>query len=120
MTLDVAPIRVSVCQYGTDLGRSFISGPITTPAKILWAETVRLFIANEKIKLDPLVNQLVRFKLHELAETKEGIIRAFDEHGYWIEGGSLADYLQTTSPGAVVASTVRFVEHKRIQWIQKV
>ena len=40
----------------------------------------------ERIKLDPLVNQLVRFKLHELEETKEGMIRAFDEHGYWIEG----------------------------------
>jgi hypothetical protein len=34
---------------------------------------------------------LVRFKLHELSELKEGIIRAFDQQGYWIEGGSLAD-----------------------------
>lgn len=44
----------------------------------------------ESIKLDPLVNRLVRFKLHELVETKEGVIRAFDKEGYWIEGGSLA------------------------------
>ena len=73
----------------------------------------------ERIKLDPLVNQLVRFKLHELEETKEGMIRAFDEHGYWIEGGSLAEYLQRTSPGAVGASAVQFLEHKRIHWIQK-
>jgi hypothetical protein len=77
-------------------------------------------MANERIKLDPLVNQLVRFKLHELAEMKEGIIRAFDEHGYWIEGGSLAEYLRITSPCADVASGVQFVEHKRIHWIQKV
>ena len=53
---------------------------------------------DERIKLDPLVNQSVRFKLHELAEMKEGTIRAFDEHGYWIEGRSLAEYLQSTSP----------------------
>lgn len=77
-------------------------------------------MTHEKIKLDPLVNQLVRFKLHELTETKEGVIRAFDQHGYWIEGGSLAEYLQRTSPGADVASRVQFIEYKRIHWIQKV
>jgi hypothetical protein len=75
---------------------------------------------DERIKLDPLVNQLVRFKLHELVEAKEGTIRAFDEHGYWIEGGSLAQYLQRTSPEADVASEVQFIEYKRIHWIQKV
>lgn len=74
---------------------------------------------NERIKLDPLVNKLVRFKLHELAETKEAIIRSFDEHGYWIEGGSLAEYLQRASPGGDVASAVQFVEYKRIHSIQK-
>jgi len=46
----------------------------------LHAET-RSAMTNERIKLDPLVNQLVRFKLHELAETKNGVIRAFDEQG---------------------------------------
>lgn len=34
-------------------------------------------MTNERIKLDPLVNQLVRFKLHELEETKDGVIRGF-------------------------------------------
>ena len=75
---------------------------------------------DERIKLDPLVNKLVRFKLHELAETKEGIIRAFDAHGYWIEGGSLAEYLRKVSPSTDVSSRVQFLEHKRIHWIQKV
>ncbi len=42
----------------------------------------------ERIKLDPLVNRLVRFKLHELADTKDAVIRTFDEQGYWIEGGT--------------------------------
>jgi hypothetical protein len=73
----------------------------------------------ERIKLDPLVNQLVRFNLHELAEMQEGVIRAFDESGYWIEGGSLAQHLRSTSPGADLASEVQFIEYKRIHWIQK-
>jgi len=71
------------------------------------------------IKLDPLVNQLVRFKLHEIEEMKEGIIRAFDNEGYWIEGGSLAQYLQSTSPGGNVTSNSQFLESKRIHWFQK-
>lgn len=75
---------------------------------------------NERIRLDPLVNKLVRFKLHELAETKEGVIRAFDEHGYWIEGGTLAEYLRNTTPGADLASKVQFLQFKRIQWFQQV
>ena len=75
---------------------------------------------NERIKLDPLVNQLVRLKLHELEEPKEGIIRVIDEQGYWIEGGSLAQYLRSISPGGDVASEVQFIEYKRIHWIQKV
>ncbi len=75
---------------------------------------------NERIRLDPLVNKLVRFKLHELSEMKEGTIRAFDGQGYWIEGGSLAQYLRDTSPGADPTSDVQFIEHKRIHWFQKV
>lgn len=75
---------------------------------------------NERIRLDPLVNRLVRFKLHELSEMKEGIIRAFDDQGYWIEGGSLAQYLCDTTPGADRNSDIQFIEHKRIHWFQKV
>jgi hypothetical protein len=77
-------------------------------------------MTNERIKLDPLVNKLVRFKLHELAETKEGVIRAFDESGYWIDGGSLAQYLKRTSPCSDAASDIQFLEYNRIHWIQKV
>lgn len=75
---------------------------------------------NERIRLDPLVNRLVRFKLHELSEMKEGIIRAFDRQGYWIEGGSLAQYLRDKSPGADATSDIQFIEHKRIHWLGKV
>ena len=74
---------------------------------------------NETIRLDPLINRLVRFKLHEAAEMKEGIVRAYDRDGYWIEGGSLAQYLRSTSPGDDGASDVQFLEFKRIHWIRK-
>jgi hypothetical protein len=79
----------------------------------------RSAMTNDRIKLDPLVNQLVRFKLHELAETKDGVIRAFDEQGYWVEGGSLAQYLKSTSPGSDAESAVQFIQIKRIHWIQR-
>jgi hypothetical protein len=74
---------------------------------------------DERIRLDPLMNQLVRFKLHELEQTKEGVIRAFDEQGYWIEGGSLAQYLRSASPCSDSTSEVQFIEFKRIHWLQK-
>ena len=71
-------------------------------------------MTNERIKLDPLVNQLARVRLHELAKTMEGVNRAVDEHGYWIEGGSLARYLQRTSPSGDAASEVQLIEYKQI------
>ena len=50
---------------------------------------------------------------------REGVMRAIDQHGYWIEGGSLAEYLRSTSPGADAHSEVQFIEFKRIHWMQK-
>jgi hypothetical protein len=74
----------------------------------------------ERIRLSTRINELVRFKLHELTEMKEGIIRVIDKSGYWIEGGSLAEYLKSTSPGGDPASKVQFIEYKRIHWMQRV
>jgi hypothetical protein len=51
---------------------------------------------------------------------EEGTIRGFDRQGYWIEGGSLAQYLRDTSPCADPMADVQFIEHKRIHWIQKI
>jgi len=48
-------------------------------------------VPGQRIKLSTHINELVRFKLHELADMKESVIRATDQHGYWIEGGSLAE-----------------------------
>src|SRR5262249_30482609 len=72
------------------------------------------------IKLSRHINELVRFKLHEIAGMKEGTIRAIDQHGFWIEGGSLAEYLRSTSAGADANSDVQFIEFKRVHWSQKV
>jgi hypothetical protein len=48
-------------------------------------------VPGQRIKLSAHINERVRFKLHELADMKEGVIRAIDQQGYWIEGGSLAE-----------------------------
>ena len=74
---------------------------------------------SEKVKLSTLTNECVRFKLHEIAELKEGVIRAIDRHGYWIEGGSLAEYLRSTTPGADTQSEIQFLEFKRVHWKQR-
>jgi len=76
-------------------------------------------LPGQRIRLSTHINELVRFKLHELTEMKEGIIRAIDQQGYWIEGGSLAEYLRNTSPGADASAAIQFIEFKRIHWMQK-
>ncbi len=58
------------------------------------------FVPGERIRLSTHINELVRFKLHEIAEMKEGVIRAIDQQGHWIEGGSLAEYLRGISLAA--------------------
>jgi len=76
-------------------------------------------LPGQRIKLSTHLNELVRFKLHELADMKEGVIRAIDQHGCWIQGGSLAEYIRGTSPGAGTQSDAQFLEFKRIHWLQK-
>jgi hypothetical protein len=76
-------------------------------------------LPGQRIRLSTHINELVRFKLHELADMKEGAIRAIDQHGYWIEGGSLGEYLRSTSPGADAHAAVQFIEFKRVHWMQK-
>jgi hypothetical protein len=67
------------------------------------------------VKLDPLINHLVTFKLKDCPETLYGTIRAFDEHGYWIEGGTIAGQLQL---GDDKDGAVRYLEFNRIEWLQ--
>lgn len=74
---------------------------------------------DNRIKLDPLINELVRFKLHESAELFEATILAFDETGWWVRGGSLCDYLKTAAEGSA-DSDVRYLESRRVHWYQRV
>lgn len=74
-------------------------------------------VTGERIKLSTHINELVRFRLHELTEMKEGVTRVIGQHGYWVDGGSLAEYLRSTSPGTDAESEIPFVEYKRIHWI---
>ena len=76
-------------------------------------------LPGQRIRLSTHINEFVQFKLHELTAMKEGVIRAIDEQGYWIEGGSLAEYLRSTSPGTDSNAAVQFIEFKRIHWMQK-
>jgi hypothetical protein len=50
---------------------------------------------DNRVKLDPLINELVRFKLHESPEMYDATILSFDETGYWVRGGSLCEYLKS-------------------------
>lgn len=74
---------------------------------------------SDHIKLDPMVGQLVRVQLHELADTLEATILSFDESGYWLKGGSLCEFLQAQRPNTENPD-VHHLEFKRIYWIQLV
>jgi hypothetical protein len=67
------------------------------------------------MQLDPLINRVVIFKLRDCAETLYGTIRAFDEHGYWVENGTIFVHLPV---GNDANSRVRYLEFRRIEWFQ--
>jgi hypothetical protein len=72
----------------------------------------------EPIKLDPLVNQRVIFKLHGEKSTMDATILAFDDAGYWIKGGTLAERLKQET-GSSLESDVHYLEIRKIEWLQK-
>ena len=75
---------------------------------------------DNRAKLDPLVNELVRFKLYESAEMYEATILSFDETGYWVRGGSLCEYLKSSGREDDANSDTRYLESRRIHWLQRV
>jgi len=75
---------------------------------------------DNRVKLDPLVNELVRFKLHESPNMYEATILAFDETGYWVRGGSLCEYLKSLGAEDGASSDTRYLEIRRIHWMQRV
>lgn len=75
---------------------------------------------DNRVKVDPLINELVRFKLHKSAEMYEATILGFDETGYWARGGSLCEYLKACGKERDPHSDTRYLESKRIHWLQRV
>jgi len=72
----------------------------------------------ERIKLDPLVNQRVIFKLRSAASTMDATILGYDDAGYWIKGGSLAEHLKKDEVSDS-QTDVRYLEIRQIEWLQK-
>lgn len=68
------------------------------------------------MKLDPLLNRRVIFKLHGMDPLDSTIIKQ-DETGYWIRGGTLAAQLSQTNC-SVLDNDVRYLEFTRIEWLR--
>jgi len=75
---------------------------------------------DNRVKLDPLIGELVRFKLHESSKMYEATILGFDETGYWVRGGSLCEYLKSCGTEDDANSETRYLESKRLHWKQRV
>ena len=45
------------------------------------------------MNLDPLINRRVIFKSRGHDATMDAMILRYDENGYWIKGGTLAEFL---------------------------
>jgi hypothetical protein len=68
------------------------------------------------MKLDPLLNRRVIFKLHGLDPLDSTILKQ-DEAGYWIRGGTLAAQLDQSNC-SLPESDVRYLEFGRIEWVR--
>ncbi|MFY9681251.1 MAG: hypothetical protein WA416_12530 [Candidatus Sulfotelmatobacter sp.] len=67
------------------------------------------------MKLDPLLNRRVIFKLHGMDPLDATILKQ-DATGYWIRGGTLAPQLD--QPNCSQDNDVRFLEFTRIEWLR--
>jgi hypothetical protein len=72
----------------------------------------------ERIRLDPLVNQCVIFKLRSEVSPMDATILCYDNAGYWIKGGTLAEHLKKDDVSDS-ETDVRYLEIRRIEWLQK-
>jgi hypothetical protein len=68
------------------------------------------------MKLDPLLNRRVIFKLRGMDPLDSTIIKK-DEAGYWIRGGALAGQLDQSNC-SVPDNDVRYLEFTRIEWLR--
>lgn len=72
----------------------------------------------EPRKLDPLVGKRVIFKLHSEPSTMDATILGYDDSGYWIKGGTLAEHLQREDLSDSQCD-VRYLEIGKIHWLQR-
>jgi hypothetical protein len=68
------------------------------------------------MKLDPLLNRRVIFKLHGLDPLDSTIIKQ-DATGYWIRGGTLPAQLDQKNC-SLPENDVRYLEFTRIEWLR--
>jgi hypothetical protein len=68
------------------------------------------------MKLAPLLNRRVIFKLHGMDPLDSTILKQ-DETGYWIRGGTLAPRLNQPNC-SLPESDVRYLEFNRIEWLR--
>jgi hypothetical protein len=68
------------------------------------------------MKLDPLLNRRVIFKLHGMDPLDSTILKQ-DATGYWIRGGTLAACLDQSNC-SLPESNVRYLEFTRIEWLR--
>ena len=67
------------------------------------------------MKLDPLLNRRVIFKLHGMDPLDSTILKQ-DATGYWIRGGTLAPHLDLSNC-SLPESDVRYLDFTRIEWL---
>ena len=68
------------------------------------------------MKLHPLLNRRVIFKLHGMDPLDSTILKQ-DDAGYWIRGGTLAPHLDQSNC-SLPDSDVRYLEFARIEWLR--
>jgi len=69
------------------------------------------------VKLDPLINRRVVFKLFGHDVTLDVTIPRYDANGYWIRGGTVAGFLSQTSVSDPL-NDVRYLEFAKIEWLR--
>jgi hypothetical protein len=71
----------------------------------------------ERLRLDPLVNRRVNFKLRGHERIMDATILSYDAAGYWIRGGALADFLAEAKPPSE-RNDIQYLEIAKIEWLQ--
>jgi hypothetical protein len=69
------------------------------------------------MRLDPLINRRVIFKLRGHDTPMDATILRYDENGYWTKGGTFAEFLSDSSVSEQ-SNDVRYLEFAKIEWFK--